>query len=252
MVAKNSTQAAAAPRSQTKTARNRRNRLSDQIAEKIKDKLIADGLQPGDKLPTEPELADLYDVSRSVVREAGRILDERGLVDIRPGRGMIVAEFDGTSISRQFELMLELKHGAFPDLMEMRLVLEVGMTELAAQRRTPADEARIRTALKEFSAAGDDHVSALAWDLEFHEAIAAASGNQFFVHIVNPINEYLHRVYETSLGYEAAQNQTMMEHTEIAEAIFAGDAAAAKEASLRHLTRIYDSAEQLLDPLKDA
>src|SRR5882757_8773583 len=111
-----------------RTAGATRHRLSEDVAEAIKNGLIADGLRTGD-------------------REAGRILVERGLVDIRPGRGMVVAEFDGTSLARQYRLLLELKRGSFRQLMEMRLALEVGMTEHAAARHTDADDRRIRASL---------------------------------------------------------------------------------------------------------
>ncbi|HEX4246969.1 MAG TPA: FadR/GntR family transcriptional regulator [Pseudonocardia sp.] len=228
-----------------RTAGATRHRLSEDVAEAIKDGLIADGLRAGDRLPTEPELARLYDVSRTVVREAGRILVERGLVDIRPGRGMVVAEFDGTSLSRQYRLLLELKQGSFRQLMEMRLALEVDMTEHAAARHTPADDRRIEAALTAFTEAGADQVAALEADLEFHAAVAAAAHNPFFGHAVNPINDYLRHTYRASLGYLAAREHTRAEHTAIAEAIFAGDREAARRAARRHLERILDAADEL-------
>ena len=228
-----------------RTAGATRHRLSEDVAEAIKDGLIADGLRAGDRLPTEPELARLYDVSRTVVREAGRILVERGLVDIRPGRGMVVAEFDGTSLARQYRLLLELKQGSFRQLMEMRLALEVGMTEHAAARHTPADDRRIRAALAAFASAGADQLAALEADLEFHAAVAAAAHNPFFGHAVNPINDYLRQTYRASLGYLAARAHTRAEHTAIAEAIFAGDPVAAGRAAHRHLDRILASADDL-------
>lgn len=228
-----------------RTAGATRHRLSEDVAESIKDGLVRDGLRAGDRLPTEPELARLYDVSRTVVREAGRILVERGLVDIRPGRGMVVAEFDGTSLARQYRLLLELKHGSFRQLMEMRLALEVGMAEHAATRHTTDDDRRIRAALAAFAVAGDDQPAALEADLEFHAAVAAAAHNPFFGHAVNPINDYLRQTYRASLGYLAAREHTRTEHTAIAEAIFAGDREAAGRAARRHLERILDAADDL-------
>lgn len=218
--------------------------LSEQVAESITEKLIADGLKPGDRLPTEPELAERYEVSRSVIREAGRMLVERGLVDIRAGRGMIVADFDGAGLSRQFELMLSLQQGSFQDLMDMRLVMEVGMTEYAAIKRDEADLARITRAVARF-AASDDHNEALQADLDFHSAVAEASHNPFFVHIINPVNEHLRDVYSDSLGYDAARAQTLAEHEVIARAIEARDPAAAIAAARSHLLRIVASSEEL-------
>lgn len=218
--------------------------LSEQVAESITDKLIADGLKPGDRLPTEPELAETYEVSRSVIREAGRILVERGLVDIRAGRGMIMADFDGAGLSRQLELMLSLQQGSFQDLMDMRLGMEVGMTEYAATKRDAADLARITSAVASF-ASSVHHDEALQADLDFHSAVAEASHNPFFVHVINPVNEHLRKVYSDSLGYDAARAQTQAEHELIARAIEQGDAAAASAAARAHLLRIVESAEIL-------
>lgn len=226
------------------TPRTDRRSLPEQVAEGITEMLIAQGLQPGDRLPTEPELSESYEVSRSVVREAGRILVERGLVDIRAGRGMIVADFDGTGLSRQLELMLSLQQGTFRDLMDMRLVMEVGMTEYAALKRDTTDLARIAQSIERF-ARSDGHVEALQADLDFHSAVAEASHNPFFVHVINPVNEYLRKVYSDSLGYDAARAQTLAEHELIARAIEAGDAPAATAAARAHLRRIVESSEEL-------
>lgn len=231
--------------------RPQRNRLSEQVADSITADVIRRGLKPGDRLETEPELAEQHAVSRSVIREAGRILDERGLVDIRPGRGMVVAAFDGSGISRQYELMLELTDGTFRQLMEMRLVLEVGMTELAALNHTHEDEDRIRQTLSGYISAGSDQQTALEWDLAFHRAIALASGNPFFVHSIEPINGYLRRTYKSSLGYVAEQHATMNEHTAIAEAIFSRDGAKAAGMSRAHLERVLSASEHLTTTRKD-
>ena len=225
--------------------RAKRQSLSDQVAESITDKLIADGLKAGDKLPTEPELVEYYGVSRSVIREAGRILTERGLVDIRPGRGMTVADFDGAAISRQFGLVLDMQHGTFRQLMEMRLVMEVGMTEYAALRHTAEDMALIRTALAAFGA-NQGQNETLQADIDFHAAVAAASHNPFFVHLVNPVNDYLRKAYDESRGYVAAQSQTYAEHAKIADAIESRDPTLAAAAAREHLQRVLDASEDLI------
>lgn len=222
-----------------------RRSLSEQVAEAITEKLIADGLKPGDKLPTEPELEELYSVSRGVIREAGRILTERGLVDIRAGRGMIVAELNGEALSRHFGLILELQQGTFRQLMEMRLVLEVGMTEYAAVHHRPEDLVRIKAAIADFARTDISQSEALQADIDFHSSIADASHNPFFQHVINPVNDYLRKVYEDSLGYDSARAQTLAEHARIAEAIEAGDAAAAAAAARTHLIRVLASSGEL-------
>ncbi|ABL83694.1 transcriptional regulator, GntR family [Nocardioides sp. JS614] len=234
-----------------------RRRLSEDVADAIKDFVVSSDLNPGDKLPTEPELVERYGVSRSVVREAGRLLVERGLVEISPGRGMLVAEFNGTSIARQYELMLELKAGSFRDLMEMRLVLEVGMARLAAERHTQEDAEELLAALDNFALAGQSQQKALEADLAFHALIARCVHNPFFEFVANPVNDYLRSAYSSSLGYEAARSCTLDEHRAIADAVLARDGDRASELSRLHLQRILDTRRDLVadseqpDPSQD-
>lgn len=223
----------------------RRPLLSDQIASTITETMIADGLRAGDRLPTEPELAEKYGVSRTVIREAGRLLVDRGLVSIRAGRGMAVRDFDGTNLARQYELILKFKRGSFVELMELRIALEVEMAGLAALRHTDGDVADIGSTLDAFTDLVA-HGNALRADLSFHRALAAASHNPFFIYATNPINTYLRRVYSRSLGYEAARGRTFAEHRDIAGAVAASDAAAAREAAKAHLVRIREMADDLV------
>lgn len=230
-----------------------RRRLSEDVADQITNFLVERRLEPGDRLPTEPELVEQFDVSRTVVREAGRLLVERGLVDIRPGRGMVVAAFDGTSISRQWQVMLAREQGTFRHLMEMRLALEVSMTGLAAERRTEADLAGIRETLVAFRSAGTDQRAALDADLAFHAAVAVAAHNPFFRHVIDPINDYLRQVYEPSLGYSSARDHTANEHERIAQCIEEGNPIGAREAAAHHLGRVTGHAEELVEkPVADA
>lgn len=235
-------------RASTRRSRPTRTTLSEQVASAIQEELITSRRKPGDQLPTEPELAAQYDVSRTVVREAGRLLVERGLVDIRPGRGMVVAEFDGATISRQFSLMLELERATFEDLIELRMSIEVSMAEHAAKRRTPADLAAIDATLQEFAAPGLAQGLAVERDLDFHAAVAEAAHNPFFLAVANPINDYLRNTYQPSSGYDVAKARTLAEHTAIADAIRDQDVERAGEMARRHLTRILETRQELVAP----
>ena len=214
-------------------------------ANALKSRIVAEHRTPGDSLPTEAELAKEYGVSRTVVREAGRILVEWGLVEIGPGRGMVVAQIDGRSLSRQFGLILEFGQGSFEQLMEMRLTLEISISRYAAQRRTAEDLERIYRAVAGLSDSSDEQVPGLRADLEFHTSLATAAHNPFFERIANPINSYLRDVYESSLGYQAARRQTIDEHEAIAQAIAAGDPDAAESETIKHLVRVRDSSQEL-------
>ncbi|HEX4251904.1 MAG TPA: GntR family transcriptional regulator, partial [Pseudonocardia sp.] len=147
-----------------------RKRLPETLADTLQDEIVR--LSPGDRLPTEVEVAARFDVSRTVVRETARLLVQRGLVTVRPGRGMTVARFDGRLIADQYGLLLRCSEGSFEQLLELRLVLEVEMAVFAAARRTEEHLTALDEANRKLAAAlGEPGARAefLDADLEFHE-----------------------------------------------------------------------------------
>jgi GntR family transcriptional repressor for pyruvate dehydrogenase complex len=178
-----------------------RRRLPEVVADALQQEILKAGLNAGDRLPTEPELAESYGVSRTVVREAARLLAQRGLVTVRPGRGMTVAEVDGRVIAEQYGLLMRLSDGTFAQLLELRLVLEVEMAALAAARRTPEQVAAMHESNRRLAQARGSRDAFLAADLAFHELMAEASGNPFFSLVVGPINGFLRDAYSNGPGY---------------------------------------------------
>lgn len=226
----------------------RQPRLSSVIAERIQRLILEDRLQPGDRLPTEAELMAQYDVSRAVVREAGRILDDRGLVDIRPGRGMVVARPDGSQVAAQYAILLQMDEASFEQLMQTRLIVEPELAALAAVNRSDDDVALMRASLDRARAGEQSFATFLEEDLRFHELISRASGNPFFALFIDPINTCLRNLYTDSTRYLGSARLTFDEHEGIHEAIAARDAEAARSASRRHLARVFEQKELLLPP----
>ncbi len=226
-----------------------RRRLSDQVATALKDRIVNARLATGSPLPTEMELAQEYGVSRTVIREANRILLEWGLVDIRPGRGMIVADYDGSTLARQYELMVEMTPGGFSQLMEMRLTLEVAIVRHAAVRRTTENIERILASVADLELETAKYDARLKADLGFHLAVAHATQNPFYPPTIDPVNSVLHRTYSSSRGYGDALRQTIAEHRTIADAVVLGDPDAAAAAMSSHLLRVRDDSAVLADAL---
>jgi GntR family transcriptional repressor for pyruvate dehydrogenase complex len=211
-------------------------RLSDVVAEALQEDIL--GLTTGDRLPTEAELVERFDVSRTVIREAARLLVQRGLVTVSPGRGMAVAAVDGSVIAEQYGFLLRLGGGSFEQLMELRLILEVEMAALAAARRTETQLAELAELNRRLQDADPSSREFLDADLLFHEKIAEASGNPFFLLVMRPVNTFLGDTYSTGAGYPSEAGHTVEEHREIAQAIGAGDPARARFAAENHLRRI--------------
>ncbi|SFK65532.1 DNA-binding transcriptional regulator, FadR family [Amycolatopsis sacchari] len=224
-----------------------RRRLSERLADTLENEIV--GLAPGERLPTEAELAARFGVSRTVVRETARLLVQRGLVTVKPGRGMAVAEFDGRVIADQYGLLLRRSEGSFEQLLELRLVLEAEMAVFAAARRTGEHLAELERANRDLAEAlenADARDRFLEADLRFHEIVARASGNPFFSLVIRPVNAFLRNAYASGPGYPSEAASTLAEHREIAEAIAAGDPSRARFATENHLRRVMRHSDRLL------
>jgi GntR family transcriptional repressor for pyruvate dehydrogenase complex len=217
---------------------SRPQRLPEVVANRIQDALIDAGIVVGEQLPTEPQLAEQYGVSRTVVREAARILEQRGLVDIRSGRGMTVLGVDGAPIARHYALLLKASPRAFDQLMEARLLVEVPLTGLAAEHRTDQDLDEMRRSLEKVRTNRDSPAICIDEDLHFHALVGRASGNPMMSLFVDPVNECLRESYEPDFAYMARLDATLDEHDAILAAIADSNAELASELAKAHLERV--------------
>ena len=221
-------------------------RLPLWLADQVEEHLLDGDYLVDAQLPTESALAARYGVSRQVVREAARLLEDRGLVNIRPGRGMTVAAPGIETIVQRYRSVLRRDGASFSDLMQLRQMIEVDMSALAALNRTEADVRRMRETLLQARDHLDDYDACLAADLAFHMAVAQATQNPFVLTFAQPINMVLRDVYSKPIGYLATQENPLREHGAIADAIAARDAGAARDAAAAHLARVVDDAAKLV------
>ena len=226
---------------------DRPGRLPEIIADRIQTEILASNLNPGDQLPTEVQLIEQYDVSRTVVREAARILEHRGLVNIRPGRGMIVTQLDTAPIARHFELLLKATPAAFDQLMDVRLLVEVHVAGLAAEHRTDANLAALAATVDGLRENRTNYDAELREDLRFHALLSEACGNPLMGLLVDPINQCLRASYRVPDAYLDHTDETIREHQAILDAVAAKDAQKARAAALVHLERVRRSPHSLFD-----
>jgi DNA-binding FadR family transcriptional regulator len=142
--------------------------------------LRSGSIRPGDLLPPEPELMRLTGVGRSTVREAIRTLETLQLVEVRQGRGTVVAGAPGDRLDDPHMLLFISDHRALLDVIEARRAIEPLIARLAAQRATPADIERLGRALATIKAILAGDIAPSVWreaHLEFHAALAHATHN---------------------------------------------------------------------------
>ena len=213
-------------------------RLSDRLAARLIQQIESGRLQPGERLPSEAQMASVHGVSRSVVREAVHQVKSRGMVRSRQGAGVFVS-FEPRQRALAFDPKVLESMDAVVQVIELRRVLEGEMAALAAQRATRTQLSIIRRALQKVDAVTRAGELGVEEDFVFHRAVGAATGNPQFVRLLSFLEQYLLDAMRITKGNEARRREWMQqvhdEHHAIVEAIAAGDAAAARRAAIRHL-----------------
>jgi len=216
---------------------NRGPNLPALVASSISREIAQGRLRSGDRLPTEHALATTFGVSRNVVREAIAKLRSEGRVRSEQGRGAFVAEATNPTVLSIDHKALQ-KGDAFASLFELRGILEVHAAALAARRRSKDDLARMQEALASMTASPYGSVQWLKKDLEFHSAIARATGNAYIVQFAGFVSEKVRDsilVAGASHGSDEMARATLVEHERILAAVKAGDAGVAQAAMRVHL-----------------
>lgn len=210
------------------------------VAERILELIVESRLRPGDRMPTEYDLAAQLGTSRTMVREAVKILSALGRVSAQKGRGLYVADDEGMLGSTGwggFFLPADLDHVYM--LFEFRRVQEIAAGRLAASRATPAELRAIESAVdtcREGYATGDPALFDRGDD-DFHLGVAAASHNTFLVASVREARRLQRQSSSIGLrgviGHRA--EEAVAEHADIYGAIRDGDPDAAEQAAVVHI-----------------
>ena len=222
-----------------------RDSLTQRVAAQIQDTILNNRFEPGSRIPSERRLAELLGVSRIVVREAIKMLQQRGLLEVHSGRGTFVSELKPSTISESLAIYLEQQKATTRDLQEIRLVLETAMAAMAAQRATPSDLERIQEAIERHrralqrmqfqgmsEAAFADFIYA---DIDFHYAIALASRNPLFVLFISTLNDLMIEVRRAASPDTQAISRALAYHEAIYQAIKRQEPEAARTHMLGHL-----------------
>lgn len=215
------------------------NKIYQQIADQIEQRILNGELRSGDRLPTERELAGQFGVSRTAVREAMKSLAQRGLVDMKPGRGTRV--IDGTSMAmrRSLGLMLKVGHAGLADnLVEVRGLLEPEIAALAALRATEEDLATMQEAIHSMDASLRDVNTFIAADNHFHQTLARGTQNILILTLVDSIVDLLSEQRKLIFAVSGGPERGQVHHKLILDAVKRHDAQAAREAMRLHLEQV--------------
>jgi GntR family transcriptional repressor for pyruvate dehydrogenase complex len=203
------------------------------IARAIADGIVAGEYRPGDKLPSERALAARYGVSRPLVREALRSVEELGLIETQPGRGTFVRSEAAPGVHRGVEVAILRRGVTAQQLSEARLTLEGEAASLAATRATPDDLALLDVALERLE--HSESIEHVRNDLAFHLAIAAAAHNPVIEMMLEAIAPQTAALMLRSVGDPDVMVRSQPYHRIALEAIRSGDGEAARAAIHAHL-----------------
>ncbi len=210
----------------------KREPLSAKLVREIKEKIANGHYGVGDRLPTEQEMVAAFGVSRTVVREAIAHLKTSGLVMTSQGRGAFVVRQERPDTAFRIEDTRLSLVQEIVSIFELRMALEMESAFLAAQRRTDEQLAAIQDAVRKIASAPKIGGTAVA-DMQFHQSIAAASGNPYFPKLLDYLGD---RIFpKTRVAPVQNKKDARREHEQICYAIERSDPEAARYAMRLHL-----------------
>jgi len=211
------------------------------ILEQIKDFIIKGHLNVGDKLPTEMELAEKFQVSRTSVREALSALSLTGILEVRQGEGIFVKKAPSNAIIEPLSFIMLLEKDQIQNILEVRKALEIETAALAAQRRDEQDIGRLKSLIEAMEKDLPQAKNSDKIDLEFHLALAKACKNPLMDRLMNTvqgtISENLHITRTLWLNSGSTQ-RLYEEHKEIYLAVANRDAERARQVMYEHLSKV--------------
>lgn len=220
----------------------------NQVASQIRELILSGELAPGEKLPNETDLAELFGVSRSTVREALRTLASRDLISTQRGvtGGSFIAKLEPDHIASYLETSFSLLSGtrvvSVNELLEARSLLEVPAARLAAERHNADDLERIRRALEDER---DSLETAFEGHRQFHSSVLRATGNGLLEIMTRPIFTTLRTRFLRDRAPRAFWTTVFEDHAEILRLIESRDAERAGQAMQVHLDYLRATYEEI-------
>lgn len=218
------------------SAPHRRESRSEYVLQHLIKLLVDRTLKPGDELPSESALAQRFNVSKPVIREALRQLVAMRVVDIRQGKPSIILPLSSQPLELFFRLAMHASDQGLSEAIELRTALEIYGVGLAAEHITAAEETNLAATLHTMEVSMESYAEWVAADVRFHMLLADAGKNGLLSFLI----QALRGTMEETIGLLHAQRQlrdpkaTLQRHLAIFEAVKAHDPEAARQAMLKH------------------
>ena len=221
-------------------------RLCEQVARQVQEMILAGHLPEGSQLPSERELAERFGVSRTVIREAMKVLGERGLIEVMAGRGSFVTRLSTEAVSLYMGLLVKAREASPGLFHEVRTALEVAAAGHAATRITPEELAALRVVIEMIDdclrrGSEEDYIAA---DLKLHALLAEASHNSLFRALLEPLRGAIADLRHLTYAVSDSPRRGQVFHRLLLQAIERGDAVAAREVMQQHMAQVARDIEE--------
>jgi DNA-binding FadR family transcriptional regulator len=217
----------------------RRVRLYENAAEQIQTLILRKKYKPGDRLPSERSLAEQFHISRHSLREALRILNVMGLIEIRVGDGIYVKEVNFLpyieSVNLSISSRLQMERDSFIKLWEVRKILEVGMVDLSTRQITEPFLTSLWRCIEEMEKHIGDQDAFISFGIRFHRLIAEAGQNEILILIWDTLANLIRRSHDKIYRISRSPKRSLLAHKKIYFALKKKDVKRAMEAMRQHM-----------------
>jgi len=226
--------------------------LSEGIVNQIMQAINNRELRPGDKLPAEREMCTVFSVSRTVIRDALKILVGLGIVTIRHGMGAYINEVDGEEDVSRLAALLQISRGTVEELFQVREIIETQAVIWCTENASEQDLRLLQHIVRKGKELGDADESKLALlDAEFHLKIVEAAGNRVLMRLMINLLDLLGENRARALMVPGRQRLSVLEHETIFEAINQRDSKLAHQRMLSHLANVRDATQFVVPAQED-
>ena len=213
-------------------------KLSEAVLNQLLGMLANGTFKPGDQLPSEPILSGELGVSRLTLREAIKVLETMGLIEIKRGRGTFVKDTPPGSLTRLIEASLTIPSITVLELLDARRLIEIETVARAALRRTDRDIVELSRILKEMENTIHEPVKYIQLDTSFHLKIASCANNRIMLSTLQMIRDQLRGEFERSINSPEKATAYCKDHRAIVEALKNRDKSRAVRIMVKHLKKL--------------
>jgi GntR family transcriptional repressor for pyruvate dehydrogenase complex len=219
-----------------------RKKIYETIVEQMRDMVESHTWKPGERLPSERELTQMLEVGRTSVREALRILEAMGYIDIRPGDGSYVR--DNVVFTTSLQKMLEAVQGdeLFVEVLEARELLEAQIAFLAAENASPEEVADLEAIVDRQERSMQAGLDGVDENIEFHLRVTEITGNRVLVEMQQFLFKLAHQGIQNLFQITGLPQESVRQHREIIAAVSEHQSAKAQKLMVDHVRARYNLA----------